>query len=95
MNLTFNAPVQRAARALNDLQTARSEIMAMVSSPRNPIDKQAMLLAHMLARAYDAIKDDFSRITMDLPLKFEVVLKDRKTGELYDPATGVALSDLP
>lgn len=91
MNLTLH-PVQRAARALADLQTARFEIMAMGGSPSSPLTQQAILLSHMLARANDAIKYDFTRIVDGKLPRYDVVLRDKETGELVDPASGVSLN---
>ncbi len=87
MNVTLNAPVQLAAQAISTLQSARHAIMAMVGSGRNPLDKQAILLSHMLGRANDAIKDDFARIVDLKHPRFDVVLRDRETGRLVDPNT--------
>ena len=93
--VTLNTAVQRAARALSDLQTARHEVMAMGGSPRSPQTKQAILLSHMLGRANDAIKDDFARIVDGKLPRFDVVLRDKETGQLFDPATGISLHLLP
>ncbi len=105
MNHSLNAPVQLAARVISDLQTARHRLMGMAGSPpswgpragrpANPQSHQAILLSHMLGRANDAIKDDFAHIVDGKAPRYEVLLRDKATGELIDPSTGVALNALP
>ncbi len=92
-HLSLNAPVQRAAQVISTLQAARFEMMDLVGgkSLSSTAYKQAILLSRMFERANDAIKDDFTQITMGQSPRYEVVLRDKKTGGLIDPGTGAPL----
>ncbi len=92
-SLSLSTPVQCAAQVMAILQAARFEMMELVGgkSLSSPAYKQAILLSRMFERANDAIKDDFTQITMGESPRYDVILRDKKTGGLIDPGTGAPL----
>jgi hypothetical protein len=95
MNPPSRSIIMQAAEALNSLQMAAHTVTSVSTIRSGPVDKAGLMLGQMLRRANDAIKDDFAQITMGKLPRYDVILRDKKTGELFDPATGQALSKLP
>jgi hypothetical protein len=60
--------VERAARALAELQNATHELIAMGSeAPSTASGKQDILLGKMLQKASEGISPEFARLTLKTP----------------------------
>ena len=75
-------PLRIAAAVFDHAQQARYQLMALGTLTGLPVNKKAVLLSQMLSRMNDAVKDDFSRIMMGGLPRYDVVLRDKATGEL-------------
>ncbi len=88
----FNPPSIYSIKYVTDvfqlMQANRFALFSTYLPKTTQTDPAAILLARLLERGNDAMKRDFMRIIDGELPQYDVVLRDKATGQLIDPSTG-------